>query len=615
MSRNRTMWVWAVASLGIVGFVSARAQTQPSSVQPQVVTQAQTVRIPLQAMEQGTALPVKDLQPADLTLFASGKPAAFQLSRPWDQTVNPKTGRPADTPNVLIVLPLGDPVLRANALAEAIRALSTQPKLDWNISILDDSGNQTPYTRDIKSVIADLRTVQSEPPQDLDLTEWRKIAAQAIAGMRELPGRRIVLSLGDLFHEIFFSGNQLVYDNFQLQDVASAARNAGATIYCADSFSDIEAVRQMYPDYSVTGTGPWLVRAANGDVAGWITGTIADTMHQIERDAMGAYTIDLHLAVKQMDGQPRSVAVTARRPTVFFNVPPYFVAPDLAQLEFLSKLSPKLRDALQNPPPAGSSPLQLATQLNYFPHADGNGGTQVATTQFFWNKSGSPPQDLSLAATMTQTTVGYLATVMKSHLHWDVEEPAWNATFEVRPGAYNLRIVASDPAGNAIAATSTPFSVDSSSGEQVLISSLVLGKVCIFVPTAHVAVSAVDNLRAGNCDVRPNATGIYSPHDVVWTLVRVTPTGKLTGKPAKDWKANFRIVDANGSKLAQEPVRWLPAADGSFVATAAFQLSDAKLKLTNAQYAVVFQLKGPGISGKYEENTPFLMSGIVPGQQ
>lgn len=592
----------------ILDGAAAHAQTRTAPVEPQLVVQAQTVRIPIQAIERQTAEPVRDLQPGDLTLTVGGQATAFQLSRPWSKTIDPKTGQPEDRPNVLIVLPLGDPEPRIRVLDDAIRGLSTQPDLQWNVSIVDDNGNQTPYTRDLKAVIADLQSIRDRAPNDIDLDEWRQSASQAIASMRELPGRRVVLSLGDLFHEVFFRDHRLAYDNFEVRDVGSAARDAGATIYCADSLQEIEAIRQLYPDYLAIGIGPWLVRAANGDIAGWIGNTVGDTVRQIQRDAMGSYDLDLHLDLKEMNGQLRAIALSARRPGMFFNSPRYFVAPDLAEIEFLSKLPPSLRNALQNPPAAGTSPLQIATQLNYFPHADGKTGTQIATTQFFWNKSGSPPQTLDLAAKMTQTNIGYLATVMKSQLRWTSSEPEWNAQLDVRPGAYMLRIAAADPTNDAVAGSSTPFSVEPAADEPVLVSSLVLGKACIFVPPENDATSStIDYLRAGNCNVQPNASGTYSPQNVIWTLVRVTPTGSLVRKSTKSWKATFRMVDATDRKLAEEPVHWLIASDGSLVATAAFELSSPKLNLANGEYAIVFQLKGPGIEGKYEENAPFLI--------
>lgn len=616
MDRKALIIAGISAAVLVSSTVSAHSQAKAAPVEPQIVVQAQTVRIPIQAMEQETAQPVRDLQPSDLTLYIADKPAAFQLSRPWSHTIDPKTGQPEDRPNVLIVLPLGDPEPRNRVLNDAIHDLGAQPGLGWNVSILDDSGNQTSYTRDMKTVIADLKSVRDQSPGDVDLDDWRKAATEAIASMRELPGRRVVLSLGDLFHEVLFSGNRLAYDNFEVREVGNAARDAGATIYCADSLPEIETIRQLYPDYLAIGVGPWLVRAVNGDVAGWISNSVGDTVRQIQRDAMGAYDLDLHLDLNEMNGQLRAVALSARRPGIFFNAPVYFVAPDLAEIEFLSKLSPSLRNALQNPPAAGATPLQVATQLNYFPHADGKTGTQIATTEFFWNKAGSPPQTLDLAAKMTQTNIGYLATVMRSQLHWISNEPAWNAQLNVRPGTYMLRIAAVDRAADAVAGSSTPFSVEPSADEPVLVSSLVLGKNCAFVPSgSDTTTSTVDYLRAGNCDVQPNASGMYSPQNVIWTLVRVTPTGNLTRKPPKKWKATFRMVDAKDHKLAEEPVRWLTASDGSFVATAAFELSNPKLNLANGEYAIVFQLKGPGVEGEYDENAPFMIYGAVGASQ
>jgi hypothetical protein len=101
----------------------------------------------------------------------------------------------------------------------------------------------------------------------------------------------------------------------------------------------------------------------------------------------------------------------------------------------------------------------------------------------------------------------------------------------------------------------------------------------------------------------------YSPEDVLWLLVRITPVGKLAHRPATDWKGEFNLVDAKGSRLAKQPTHWLEGEDGSFVGTAAFQLGDPKLKLEDGEYTVVLTLRGPGIGDNYSEDAPFLVFG------
>lgn len=602
-----TLWCSSAACCAFAQAVTAPA---PES---QLVQEALTLRIPLQAMQQESGRPVRDLSSGDLTLDLDGKPAAFQLSRPWSQTINDKTDQPDDRPNILLILPLASPQPRELVIDEAIRALNAETSLGWNISILDANGNQTPYTRDLKTIIADLEKIRNESP-DEDLNDWRRIATLAIAGMRETPGRRIVLSLGDLFHEVVFQNSRLVYDNFEVQDVATAARAAGAVIYSADAAQEIPDFRKLAPRYSVIGSGPWLLLAANSHLAGWITGTVSDTIRQIQQDAMGAYELDVHLDVAELNGQPRVVSVTPKRPHVILSAPPYAVAADLAELRLLSRISPALRRALRTPPLAGSTPLQLMTQLEYFPHRDGKSGTQTVTTGFYWNKATAPPLHLDTALELMETGLGYIATATIGQVQWNAAETTWNTSFPVIPGEYRLRVAAADPSGKISAASTTPFSVEAGTDDPVLISSLVLGKSCVFVPpvTASSASSnppAVDYLRAGSCDLQPDPSHYYSPQDVVWTLVRVTPVGKLATRPAKDWKASFVVVDNKGSKRAEEPVQWLISSDGSLVATAAFPLSNPRLKLQNGEYAIIFRLRGPGVRDNYAEDAPFMVYG------
>jgi hypothetical protein len=158
--------------------------------------------------------------------------------------------------------------------------------------------------------------------------------------------------------------------------------------------------------------------------------------------------------------------------------------------------------------------------------------------------------------------------------------------------------------------------------ETVRISSLVIGRSCVFMPPATPADSqqtqaqppqtqsqTIDYLRAGNCSIQLEPSHSYSPQDVVWTLVRITPVGKLANRPVKDWKGDFILVDAKGSTLAKQPIHWLQGEDGSFVGTSAFQLGDPKLKLEDGEYAIVLTLRGPGIEQDYSEDAPFLVFG------
>jgi hypothetical protein len=187
----------------------------------------------------------------------------------------------------------------------------------------------------------------------------------------------------------------------------------------------------------------------------------------------------------------------------------------------------------------------------------------------------------------------------------------WNTAMVVGPGAYSLRVAAADATGKITAGTTANFTVAPPDPEEnVRISSLVIGNGCVFSPpTAEPAaqIQAADYLRAGDCILQLDPAHSYSPQDIVWTLVRITPVGKFASRPAKDWKGSFAIVDARGSNLAEEPVRWLRAKDGSFVATTAFPLDNPKLKLVDGDYAVLFRLRGPGIEPNYTEDAPFFV--------
>jgi hypothetical protein len=601
--------VIAVATLGSLSTL-IYGQAVPQNEAAEMIHRAATIHIPLMAIQREPLGPASGLTESDLSLTIDGQSRTFQLSRPWSEDINPKTGQPQDRPNLLIILPLGVPLNRGELLDKTIADLSQQPELDWNISILDDSGNQTPYVRGLKTAIAELKTISAEKPGEVDLAGWRTTAALAIASMRDLPGRRVVLTLGDIFHEVVVQRGELMYEAFQIDDVETAARNSGAVVYACESTDEVERLRGLAPYYSLVGAGPWLLLTKDDHPAGWFTGSIGETIDTIRHTGMGAYQIDLHLDAKQMDGELHAVSVTPHAAQIILDAPAYYVAPRLARLRQLAALSPPLRQALKVTPAAGSSPLEMVTQLAYFPHPDGKTGTQIATTGFFWNKAGPPPAKLDAALELEQTSSGLVLNTTVGELQWSSNLPVWNTAMDVGPGAYMLRVAAADASAKIVAGVNTSFTVEPVADDAVMISSVALGKSCVFIAESPVP-NSVDYLRAGNCELRPDPTHQYSPLDVVWSLVRITPTGKLAGRQSKDWKASFMLVDANGSKLAEMPVRWLTAEDGSYVATTAFPLENPKLKLVDGEYAIVFRLKGPGIERDYGEDASFAVHGAA----
>ena len=65
---------------------------------------------------------------------------------------------------------------------------------------------------------------------------------------------------------------------------------------------EVDSLRRFPAPYSLVGTGPWMLVSDNSFLDGWICGSVADTLQQIRNDGMAAYDLDLHVTLKQMDG-------------------------------------------------------------------------------------------------------------------------------------------------------------------------------------------------------------------------------------------------------------------------------------------------------------------------
>lgn len=631
----------AFAGLAIAFMLFPRQPAAAQSRDPQVNQQAQTIHIPVSVFQADTT-PSAGLKDSNFRLLVDDKPRSFTLGKPEvnsSVSAGPGATDASGVLNLLIILPFGNPENRSKVLKEAAQVFSQMPsgtdgtQAVWNVSILDDSGQQNRYTKNLKEIAGDLEQIRHQEPQETDWNAWRLAEWQAIASMKTLPGRRAVLSLGDLFHVELHDSNGFESSEYMIPGIASAARDAGAVIYAADTAGHILRDKRVQAQYRILGSGPWMLVSPDNVLEGWITKSVAATISQITSDGKASYGLDLHLGPKEMDSSLHKISVqVVNDGAAVLSAPTFYVSPNPQQLALLAKAPALLRNAMSNPPP--DSPLQLAVELSYFPHANGKIGTQVMTTGLYWLKSSRPPPRVAILLQLLQTDLGFSEETSLTERDWISQPLLWSANADLAPGAYLLRVSAAGPAGEAIGATSYPFSVARAGEEPLLISSLVLGGGCIFHPLAHAGdqeeressspaagrdkplpqAQQIDYLQAGQCVLQPNPSAAYSPDDIVWTLVRMTPTGKLTAGSPKDWKSSFTIVNEKGSRKAESSIQWIAQPDHSLVATAAFPLGN--LKLADGQYAVIFSLSGPGVeNGGFEENAPFTVEGGADGSK
>lgn len=596
----------------------AMAQTQPAQTAaapqavPQIVQQASTMHIAVNVYDQNTN-PVANLTAGDFQLMVDGKPASFHLSRPWDSTLDAKTGKPVDRPNLLILLPYGAPTLRSDAMDEVVRYFDKVDSFDWNVSIMDDTGKQTPYTTDLQQIRKDMHAVAKDNPDysGVDMYSWRRKASLAIENMRDLPGRRVVMSLGDIFHEQIYTNFTLVYDNFEAHDVAGAARSSGAFIYAAESFQEMGRIRGLWPYYYTLGFGPWLLLDENNQVEGWISNFVTDTIHQIQQDRDASYVLDMPLTPEQMDGGLHRIHVGLSNPKLLLSAPAFYAAPNRADLMKIADSPAYLQNALLHP--GADSTLVTIPRVDYFPSATESGGDQIISLGFFWNANTPPPNQLYLLAQLVQSNTGLSDGVIRERLLWTGDGPVLRFAARVFPGAYLLTVAASDAGGHVVSSASYPFTVAPRGNDPVLMSSLVVGKACAFVPQTvekspqNTALSN-DLLLAGHCVVGPDPIGYFSPRDVLWTLVRMTPTGKFSDRPPSSWKGRFTLRDEKGKVLEEQPVAWIDQGHGNYVATVGLPLSSDKL--TNGDYAVALELSGPGLGRDYYEDSIISLYGF-----
>ncbi|HEX4020281.1 MAG TPA: hypothetical protein VHX63_03975 [Acidobacteriaceae bacterium] len=611
---------------GIAGAQSRQAQTQPVGapelvVQAQLVRQAQQVHIPVNVFHADTS-PAGSLTTSDFQLSVDGKPQTFQLARSGENLAsnsapdstpgNNQAGHAASHLNLLLLLPNSRIGRRKAVLKQAIRYFNGISSLhDWNVSIFDDSGHQSAYTSNIVQLRKDLHAVEKLDPDNFadNPVSWRDNAIFSIENMRQLPGRRVAIALGDVFHQAAMDEDSHIFSAFDAVGVADAGRFSGAVVYASENFKKGIPADELAPRNHVAGTGPWILLNRQNRVEGWMTTSFLKAVQMVQQTQSASYDLQITLTPQQMDGRPHRISVRLLDSKLLWSAPPFFVAPDLSQIKILASAPEYLRNALHSP--ISSSSLNIVPRLDYFPQASKSEGTQVVSLSFYWNKPTPPPRQLQLLGEVTNTNFGYKQSVFRDTVPWNQSNSVWKLMVTVIPGSYILRVAAADNSGKIVTSEAYPFTVDPIHGEQVLISSLVVGKTCRFVPPVapgqQKAAAPINVLQAGHCLVEPDPIGDFSPQEVVWTLVRMTPTGRFKSNPTSVWVGSLTIRNANGKFEAEQPVHWMNGGNGSYVASAAFPLASDKLK--DGKYAVVLELRGPGLGDEFEEVSPFIVYG------
>ena len=297
---------------------------------------------------------------------------------------------------------------------------------------------------------------------------------------------------------------------------------------------------------------------------------------------------------------PHTVSVTPDRSTSIVNAPTFYMAPSLTQLQELSLASAPLREALKNPP---SNPNCAAPAR----HPD---GILSASGRQNWNANGQHwiVLDGHHAASFSNGIGGAISTdhhriqaghnakphglvCARAHLEHGHRCRPGRLPSERRGGRSNREIYRRASPRISVSLRPTPMKLSAS----VRLSSA--GRACL----CHRRRLPVCSKRSlSHRRASPSPLTICGPATAPSSWNRAIPIRRKMWSGRwfalrrsaswpivlhKDWKGDFILVDAKGSRLAKQPVHWLEGEDGSFVGTSAFQLGDPKLKLEDGEYA------------------------------
>jgi hypothetical protein len=591
------------------------------------------------------------LQSSDFTLIVNGKLRDFRLHGPGAQTT-------VVPPMVLLVFPPNDPVVHNIGVRQAVSYFSRQPneQLPWRVGIFDSNGKMTPFTNGRTQLLAYLDAIAhtKEPfeyASNVTLPRtfrwdgpWLGKAEMAISTMQHYEGPKVILAMNPV-GESFYGLNDQMLEHAGPEALTGVAQHIGAHIY----IGNVGGPDAFVPGGEASATGPAQINTPGGPQLGTLpsshmyfdpafanflsysafrtsqmmetadatfggfANSLNDLARQIHRDLDGGYSLDFDMTPEDQDHGIPDVGVRLTRRDLrvaIVDVFPVGVSTDIQRAMNREQISALLKKAAAAPDL--SPEFRVTQRVDYFPVRDGLEPVLPMSAVVEWTGHGRGPILISIAEEVEDAALAHVILQRELRVHWDGRNISWERDGQLSPGHYLWRIAIHDGGGNIYAFSQKKVDVEFPR-PGLLLSSLIVGKSCredtvettglqrrpqLGAPE-HVHI-AVDPMRAGDCRIRPDTLGSFTPTDTIHAFVRLYPPEKLDkGKP-ESWKAKFILRSHSGAVESEQEIPFTLDSGSGYLASVQMPLNSTQI--APGPHTLDVEMRGPGIHRDLRES-------------
>ena len=360
-----------------------------------------------------------------------------------------------------------------------------------------------------------------------------------------------------------------------------------------------------------------LSRQTAADTFGGLSNSLTTLTGQIHHDLDNNYAITFELTAADRDkGTPEVEVrmVDRKRKVNIENLVP-------AGADMERKLASRQRmNALwaASNQPVSSPDFQVSQHVDYFPLRNGLQPVLPMIYAVEWKGSGAAPEKLSIAEFVVNTGLSSAVMQREVDANWIGKGWSWERDGHLTPGEYAWRVVLHDDANHILVSSEKKFKVDFPQGALLTYSSLILGKSCRNAPTDTLrhytdvkstpeqTHSPSDPMRANDCRVKPEATGIFTPTDVLHTFLRIYPAGKIEKQPPEKWAASFTLRSAAGAIELQRDLTFSTDSGSGYLASVELPLNSPEVH--DGPHTLDVHVRGPGIRKELVESRPLTIA-------
>jgi VWFA-related protein len=552
---------------------------------------------------------------------------------------SPSIGEEPEESHLLIVIPQLQFASRLYALRALAKGLQQHSLDNESISIIDNSSQDLPFTRDRNSLVQAVTRLQSFKMSPCQGGPWIAAAADRLLQMRSMPGRKFLLIFSDAERDPqCMTLGEFGFGNSPWA-LLRLALDSNVAIYPVDPRGVVpvipggDASTQAYfgPDEAAPGAVGVINGRLSSDLSALaaeqqslmqvaartggraLTGNDLNRVFRMMQDDSSYYELAYYLPDLQADGAYHRIRVGLRRSGLQVLTKEGYRAPiPFAGLSRSQKREWLYRALLEDQP---LEEIELATRSSAFfnpPSADTT--IQVAVQARWWvRKSEARDRRWTMLVCVVQDEQGTVVGHFENTNFWRAndnpreassylqQKAAYNVIAQLKPGRYQLKMAVADLYTAIAGSCRLFFRVPEQAPPQALASSVVVGEQWVADaeggqenadtnenPAREISriasKGAPDPLRIENRRLVPSVDRSFAQGARVSVFVRFYP--KPEDHFPESWKVSASLRDSAGNALISgAPADILMPTPGTSGIPVLYTVDLSKLQLRDGKYS------------------------------